>query len=625
VSVIVRGRRQAAAILLAAVTAVTAACTGPSRAAAFAPTFTRTRCPAVQDFVVLKMTCGYLTVLENRNRPAGRTIRLFVTRIEPPQRTRKPDPMFVGVDLAVVPDYAGIAPMAQRLDREVITMDPRGVGHSRPSLACPEVERLSRSSLGVPTGDRAMRSSFLTAVAACYHRLRKQGIDLSSYDLQQSAADIEDLRTALRIKQWGLTATGTESRVILQAVRDYPEHVREVLLDGADFPQADPFSEAIRSTRYAIGQMDAACSADPACNRRFPHFARAVSTVVSRLTRNPVTVTVPAASGQPPVRILFDGALFLRSLRDLLAYIPRDGVGPQIPASIYRVLGSGASSSLEPIAARMATDQTYCVGYQPKCDNLHPLTEGAYYSILCSDIQPFTDLPGLAQLAGHEPGYAEAFVHDPYLDVCARWKVRRAEPSVASPVRTDVPTLMFAGQFDPFGALPVAKRAATTFGRAWVYGVPGIGHNVFGVDICSRSIRTAWVDNPTSPPASIGCLSALHYDAGRFRAVAPPPSRRDIHREHRGRRDAVGELVLVAAENNGEDDPAEGVERWNCRLDAKPCARAVAAGRLRSSEPPHLRDCPPGRRQARGRPYRRLSEPVAVYAALDQDICGVDM
>jgi len=96
VSVIVRGRRQAAAILLAAVTAVTAACTGSSRAAAFMPSFTRTRCPAVQDFVVLKMTCGYLTVLENRNRPAGRTIRLFVTRIEPPQRTRKPDPELSG-------------------------------------------------------------------------------------------------------------------------------------------------------------------------------------------------------------------------------------------------------------------------------------------------------------------------------------------------------------------------------------------------------------------------------------------------------------------------------------------------------------------------------------------------
>jgi hypothetical protein len=210
------------------------------------------------------------------------------------------------------------------------------------------------------------------------------------------------------------------------------------------------------------------------------------------------------------IKILFDGALFLRGLRDLLADIPRDGAGPQIPALIYQALGPAASSSLQLIAARMATDQTYCDGYQPKCSDLHSLTEGAYYSILCRDIQPFTDRRALAQLAGHDPAYLEAFTRNPYLDVCTRWKVRPADPSVVSPVHTTVPTLMFAGQFDPFGALPITKQAAMTFSRAWVKQVPSIGHNVLGVDACSRSIRNAWVNNPTSPPANTSCLRTLH-------------------------------------------------------------------------------------------------------------------
>jgi pimeloyl-ACP methyl ester carboxylesterase len=507
---ITRSRGRAAAALLA-IMAVTAACSGSHGTAAFTPTFATVKCPAdVQGIVVLKVTCGYLTVLENRSRPAGRTVKLFVTRIEPPQGRPKPDPMFVGADLAVAPDYAGIAPMAQRTDREIITMDARGVGHSTPNLACPEVERLSASSLGVPTGDAAMRSRFLNAVAACYHRLRREGIDLSSYDLHQNVGDVEDLRQALRIRQWGLTATGTSSRVIVQALREYPQHVREAVLDGADFPQADPFSEAIRDTRHAIGQMDTTCSADPSCNRRFPHFAQAVAKVTAQLTSKPVMVTVPAAPAQPPIRILFDGALFLRGLRDLLAAIPRDNAGPQIPALIHQVLGSATSSSLQPIAASMATDQTYCDGYQPKCDDLHPLTEGAYYSILCRDIQPFTSRRALAKLARHDLAYVEAFVHDPYLDVCTRWQVRPADPSVVSPVHTNIPTLMFAGQFDPFGALPVARQAATTFSRAWIEQVPSIGHNVLGEDECSRSIRNAWVDHPATPPASTSCLSTLH-------------------------------------------------------------------------------------------------------------------
>ena len=86
--------------------------------------------------------------------------------------------------------------------------------------------------------------------------------------------------------------------------------------------------------------------------------------------------------------------------------------------------------------AARAADQTYCDGYQPKCDDLHPLSEGAYYSILCRDIVPFADHRGaLATLAGQDPGYVEAFVRNPYLSVCARWTVHPAAPPVAGPVR----------------------------------------------------------------------------------------------------------------------------------------------------------------------------------------------
>jgi pimeloyl-ACP methyl ester carboxylesterase len=418
--------------------------------------------------------------------------------------------MFTIADLGVVPDYAGITPQSQRIDREVIIMDPRGVGHSRPSLACPEVERLALPSLGVRIDAAGMRSRVLTAVTACHDRLTQQGIDLASYDLDQSAADIEDLRTTLGIHTWGLSAHGTQSRVVLQYLRQYPQHVREVVLDSADFPQTDPFTEEINGTRRAVGQISAACAADHSCNARFPNLEQALTRVTSRLTRAPQVVVVPANAIRPSTPILFDGATFLRGLRDLLAYIPRDGVGPQIPAMIYHVLDSTSSSSLRPMADRMVGDQTWCDGYQPKCDELHPLTEGAMYSILCRDIEPFVNRGMLTKLTGDDPAYVEAFAHDPYLDVCARWNVAPADSTVSSPVRTDVPTLIFTGQFDPFGGLPIAQAAAVSFSHAWVIQVPSFGHNVLGPGECARSIRNAWVDHPSSPPAdTTHCLHTL--------------------------------------------------------------------------------------------------------------------
>ena len=48
----------------------------------FRPTFQQGPCPDDVTHVVLTpVTCGFLTVLENRSEPGGDTIRLFVTRI----------------------------------------------------------------------------------------------------------------------------------------------------------------------------------------------------------------------------------------------------------------------------------------------------------------------------------------------------------------------------------------------------------------------------------------------------------------------------------------------------------------------------------------------------------------
>ena len=63
--------------------------------------------------------------------------------------TRPPDPMFhAGAELALTPGYSGVAPLAQRVHREVIMLDQRGTGHSEPSLACPEVRGMADRLLG---------------------------------------------------------------------------------------------------------------------------------------------------------------------------------------------------------------------------------------------------------------------------------------------------------------------------------------------------------------------------------------------------------------------------------------------------------------------------------------------
>ncbi len=120
----------------------------------FRPTFEKVACPAdVTDEIIYVATCGYLHVLEDRSKPDGRTIELFVIRIEPPGGTATPDPILVLTNLGERIGYAGVSATGQRTHRVTYVLDTRGVGHSEPSLDCPEVLAAGPALVGLRLGD----------------------------------------------------------------------------------------------------------------------------------------------------------------------------------------------------------------------------------------------------------------------------------------------------------------------------------------------------------------------------------------------------------------------------------------------------------------------------------------
>src|SRR5436309_2383627 len=76
-------RRRTLSAAVMCVSLVGAACTG-SGPTSFHPTFASAPCPAdVTSVLVVPVSCGYLTVLEDRSGGSDRTIRLFITKVEP--------------------------------------------------------------------------------------------------------------------------------------------------------------------------------------------------------------------------------------------------------------------------------------------------------------------------------------------------------------------------------------------------------------------------------------------------------------------------------------------------------------------------------------------------------------
>jgi pimeloyl-ACP methyl ester carboxylesterase len=483
-----------------------AACTGSS-GTEFRPTFRQTPCPEdVTRVVLTTVTCGFLTVPENRSEPDGDTIRLLVTRVQPPGGNPAPDPVLIlGIDLGKTPDYAGFAPGAQRVNRELILLDQRGTGHSEPTLACPEVERLGERFVGARLSDPEVRADLQSAADACHDRLTGEGIDLSAYNVGEMAADAEDVRLALGIPRWNIASYGSASRVALEIVRRFPERVRAMWFDTPQFPQVDEVTLGISGTRYALSQIFADCAADRECSRRFPDLSNALREAVVRLDEEPITVNVadtPAAEAAGhPIRVVVDGAALLRAVRGMVSSIDL-GMAPGVPGAIYRALEGDVD-----VVAYLLSEQPVCLGYQPVC-GAQPLFEGALFSILCHDQVPFVEASRLTGMAGGDPGFHDAYVDSPYLDVCEAWDVGEATSVARRPVSSDIPMLIYVGRYDAFGPLPAAEQAIASLSGSFLVDVPYKGHNVLGSLDCYRNIRNAWIENPTSAPDT-GCIEDI--------------------------------------------------------------------------------------------------------------------
>lgn len=376
---------------------------------AFQPTFKEVPCPPdVTRGIENEMSCGYLRVLEDLTSPDGRTIRVFIVRIEPPNGEPAPDPIFCpdcDTDMVQVPNYGGAAGIAERTHRELIIMDPRGVGHSKPALGCPEVA----STAGAATwGGAGWRRAFLAAMQACHDRLTAKGIDVAAFNLQEIAADAEDLRIALGIDQWNLITHGTPSSISFEMMRRYPEHIRAVVFDSPEAPQVDAFTEAVVATRYAVAQVAEACAADAWCDRHFPDLRGAMNKTLRRLGRRPSRSTIEK------VPVVIDDATAVRMVRNMFIW---NGAG--LPRDIYSIRDYGFRGDLEPGAELDACcDPVLYHGYMIYYE-LGSI--GTFFSILCRDEVPFVDRTALTEAAGTKPWYVDAYVHSPYFKACERW------------------------------------------------------------------------------------------------------------------------------------------------------------------------------------------------------------
>ncbi|MGW2336386.1 alpha/beta fold hydrolase [Streptomyces sp. NPDC001685] len=463
-------------------------------------------CPATPEPVPGR--CGYLEVPENRARRGGRTVRLTVAIVPAASGRPARDPvvfMTGGPGADAISDIPFLVDSGVNRDRDLIVMAQRGTLHSRPDLACPEVDRFYAEAVGLRYDAPSTGRRLVRATRACRDRLTASGVDLSAYNTTENAADFADLRRALGIERWNVYGYSYGTDLALTYLRRHPRGIRSVAVDSVVPPRIVSLPWTWDSAREGITTIFAACAAQPRCARRYPDLPRTLTEQVRRLEARPLTVMAAPPSGGAPVKVVLDGGALVNLL-----------VANAVPAvDVPAALDELADGDPERLARARAAGATPVVG-----EFAHGLTQ----SVACAEWVPGYTRADLLR-AGRRafPGWPDSVLAQaPQLpfehEVCRVWDVPDRTAVQRLTTTSAVPALVLSGTFDAKTGARWGAYAARTLSRSTTVRIPGIGHWVVPQSPCAQRVLASFLTSPTRPDTR--CVAGL---APKPFTITPPP------------------------------------------------------------------------------------------------------
>lgn len=451
------------------------------------PRFMPGPCAVDVSFVPRKTDCGVLIVAENRARPRGRVVSIPMVIVRGEGADRKPDPVIYlhggpgGAGLVSLRAFfddsrqtrlAGAPPLPAMVpaDRDWIFFDQRGTGLGQPNLDCGEVQ-LTDSGL--------VSDLDVDLMAACHARLSAAGIDLSRYNSEAIAADIDDMRKALGFDRFNLFGISYGSRVAFAVQRHAPQGLRAAIHD-APYPSEAKGTERLpvlvaREVRQVLGK----CEEDPACKARFGGLEPRLTAAAAEWATTPRTVEGKTYTVEDLASWLLDATYSWTGARSL----PRD-------------LSAVLDGRMAALDAYMA-DRS---GYQ----------EGQNLTHFCKEELPFESEAAMRSSAAGDP-LAQAIVSTAarYFAACRRFPVGPPNPLEGQPVPSAVPTLLIASQIDAGCPGDYSAETLRHLSRGVYVEVPNTTHGASRRSACARSMVHAFLADP-SKPVDTACLASEH-------------------------------------------------------------------------------------------------------------------
>jgi pimeloyl-ACP methyl ester carboxylesterase len=468
----------------------------------YTPVFTKGACQFSPPDGV-DVTCGYVTVPEDRADDQSKNIQLAVVIFHSTNPAPAPDPV---VFLQGGPGGAAVLLSANNYDalvkpflssRDYIAFDQRGTGISIPALGCDELEKVYKQDLGGQIPATSRNYIYTNAFHSCRSAMTVSGIHLNSYTTPASSNDLRDIVTALGYQQVNLFSASYGTRLALVTIRDHPEIVRSAVLDSVVPVEVKLFNEDPIRYESSLEAMFTSCAANSQCNAAYPNLRTVFWDLVDQLDAKPVAVTAPLPVGDSTQNVngsdLIGMTLSLLKTTQLIPYAPK----------IIYDIKAGDYSTFVSMQASLPYE-------------FNGINIGLYISMMCHEHVLATTPEDLqaALDAHHDLGkkFRMPFFGDAQtmFDTCEVWGAIPPTSDENAAVISDIPALIIEGKFDPATPPIFGKQVAANLSNSYYMEFQNQGHTPTAADEsgCAFGTMLTFFNTPEQEP-DMTCLSSL--------------------------------------------------------------------------------------------------------------------
>ncbi len=431
--------------------------------------------------------CGLLVVTENRAKNYGKTIKLPFAILKTDSTAPKPDPVIKtlgGPGASSLKVIRGRRSSPWLRDRDYIIFEQRGTKYGQPALECPEVDTANIENARLGVERKTARKREISAAKACYERLKARGIDLDAYNSAESAADIDDMRRALKLEKINLYGVSYSARLMLDVMRYFPSGIRSVVLESTLPPEVNYDEVGVDGIVYSLNQMFATCRADTECSATYPNLEGEFYEVVSRLNKQPLIVPTKDPQTSAMVDIRLSGDDFATWIVDYL-FSNEPSATVEAPYVTHQAFAGNYVAQFRSYAGDKLNGSFYSWGMR--------------YSVWCSEELPFENA-NLIKAQSSKYAGLKGYEVMALPEICSVWKVKPAKPIANTPVVSNIPTLVLAAQYDAYTSPAWGNAASSRLKNSFFFEVPWAGHGpAFSVP-CVSGMIAEFIDDPSKRP-----------------------------------------------------------------------------------------------------------------------------